>query len=291
MTALRDESGAIVGFGKVLRDRTDLKGRMDALWNRVNILSQRAQGKTAFLDALAHELGNTFYSVGLVLEVMRRSLPHSPEMEQFLPVLERQSTVMKRLLGDLNEVIQIGTDRLELELARANLNEIVQQATETCRALADQRRQELLALLPPAPLEVEADSVRLHQVCVNLVGNAVKYTPEGGHIAVKMTAEGAEAVIKVEDTGVGIAPETLPQIFELFTREASDETETPPGWGVGLWLVRNIVMLHGGTVAVRSEGKGKGSEFVVRLPLSGTTAAGPAGPIETGADEPAAEAG
>ena len=140
-------------------------------------------------------------------------------------------------------------------------------------------RLTLAAVLPAGPLTVRADPVRLQQVFGNLLTNAIKYTPAGGRVWVKATGEGAEAVVRVEDTGVGIAPDMLPRIFDLFTQDEAAAGRSAGGLGIGLALVKELVELHGGLVQVRSDGRGKGSEFIVRLPLD--TGDGPAPPGRT----------
>ncbi len=142
----------------------------------------------------------------------------------------------------------------------------MERAVETVRPLIDQRRHELTVSLPPQPIWLHADAARLEQVVVNLLTNAAKYTDEGGHIWLTVQQEGDEAVLRVRDTGVGIAPELLPRIFDLFTQAERSLDRSQGGLGIGLALVQRLVEMHGGTVAA-SSALGQGSEFVVRLPV------------------------
>ena len=144
------------------------------------------------------------------------------------------------------------------------LDEVLHRAVESASPLLRERQHQLDVLLPRAPILVEADPARLEQVFLNLINNTAKYTPEGGRIWIKGTTE---AVVHIQDTGVGISPEMLPRIFELFTQAESSRSQSQGRLGIGLSLVQNLVTLHGGSVQVRSEGPSKGSEFTVRLPL------------------------
>jgi signal transduction histidine kinase len=146
------------------------------------------------------------------------------------------------------------------------LNDVVRGAADACRPLAERRGQRFEILQLPVPVTVHGDPDRLHQLFVNLIENAVKYTPEEGRIWVKQTIEGDEAVVRIEDSGIGITAEALPWIFDLFTQEKPARDMAKGGLGLGLSVVRDLVALHGGTVAVRSEGRDKGAEFTVRLP-------------------------
>jgi signal transduction histidine kinase len=173
---------------------------------------------------------------------------------------------MRRLVDDLLDVTRIGAGKIELRREPLVLQDVVHRAVESARPIVGERRQRLEVVVPPSPMVVEGDSARLEQVFVNLLNNAAKYTPEGGNVWVKGTTEGDEAVIHVEDTGVGIPREMLPHIFDLFTQVDASRAYSQGGLGIGLSVVKSLVALHGGSVQVRSEGPGKGSEFTVRLP-------------------------
>ncbi len=265
--ALRDESGHVVGFGKTLRDRTDVRAQIDALENRVNALLKADERKTLFLGTLAHELRNPLAPLANAVKLLRLTRPDDPDLTYPVKLIERQVEFLRRMVDDLLDVTRIGAGKVELKKRKVSLGDLLGRVVEACRASCDERRHRLELLLPSGEIPVEVDPDRMQQVFVNLLNNAIKYTPEGGQIWVKATVEGAEAVVGVEDTGVGISPEMLPRIFDLFTQEEESRYRSDGGLGIGLSLVKSLVTLHGGSVQVRSEGKGKGSEFTVRLPL------------------------
>jgi PAS domain S-box-containing protein len=268
VTPLR-EGQRLVGFGKVLRDRTDVKARIDASDNRLAALVAVDERKNLFLATLGHELRSPLSPLVNAIELLRlASLPASAEAP--LRMMERQVASLRRLVDDLLDVARIGAGKVRLEVRELRLDEVLHRAADSVRADAERQEQRFSVLLLPSPVYVDGDPDRLHQVFVNLLANAIKYTPRGGQIWLKETVEGSEAVVRVEDDGVGISPEVLPRIFELFTQEESSLPLSAGGLGLGLPLVRELVSLHGGTVQVRSEGKDKGSELSVRLPLRPT---------------------
>jgi signal transduction histidine kinase len=170
------------------------------------------------------------------------------------------------VIDDLLEVSRSAAGKVQLHVERVVLQEIIKQAIEACRPSIDRQTQVLNQLMPNVPIYLQADAVRLRQIFVNLIDNAGKYTQHGGTIWVKATTEGEEAVVRVQDTGIGITPEMMPHIFDLFTQvEFSDGAKS--GLGIGLSVVKDTVTLHGGSVQATSNGLGKGSEFTVRLPL------------------------
>ncbi|WP_439627732.1 sensor histidine kinase [Gemmata sp.] len=259
LVPLRDPAGAVVGFGKVLRDRTDVKAQVDALANA-------AERHKLCLGTLAHELRNPLAPLANAVELIRQT-PGTDNVAGPLGRIERQVGVIRRLVDGMMEATRAGAGKLKLHLRAVHLEDVLTGAADCCRPQAEQRRQDFKVLLLPGPTVVEADPDRLHQVAVNLLANAIKYTPEGGGVWLKATVEGGDAVFRVEDNGCGIAPGMLPRIFDLFTQEAESADQSQGGLGLGLSVVKELVSLHGGTVQVRSEGRGKGSEFTVRLPL------------------------
>ena len=256
---LRGPAGDVVGFGKVLRDRTDVKGQIDALGNA-------AERHRLALGTIAHELRAPLAPIASSLELIRLS-PGGEALAGPLGRIERQVGVMRRLVDDMMEATRAGAGKIRLHLQTLSLEDVLTGAADACRPQAEQRRQDFKVLLLPGPTGLEADPDRLHQVAVNLLTNAIKYTPEGGGVWLKATVEGGDAVFRVEDNGCGIAPAMLPRIFDLFTQEPDSADRAEGGLGLGLPVVKELVALHGGTVQVRSEGRGKGSEFTVRLPL------------------------
>jgi two-component system CheB/CheR fusion protein len=161
----------------------------------------------------------------------------------------------------------VSAGKVQLEKVRIDVRKIVESAVDVCRPKIEERGLTLHVLMAEAPLVVEADEVRMRQVIVNLLQNAVKFSRDGGTIWVKAALEANEALLRVEDNGLGIAPDALPNIFDLFTQAATDR-RTNKGLGIGLSVVKDLTTLHGGSVQVRSDGLGKGSEFTVRLPLA-----------------------
>jgi PAS domain S-box-containing protein len=278
VVSLRDESGRVVGFGKTLRDRTDVRAQVEALENRVAALQKADERKNIFLGTLAHELRNPLAPLVNAVQLLRLRRPDDPDLTYPVMLIERQVEFLRRLVDDLLDVTRIGAGKIELKKERVRLGELLARVVESCRARAEERRHQMELILPAGAIVVEADPSRLQQVFLNLVTNAVKYTPEGGRVWVKATMEGREAVVDVEDTGLGISPEMLPKIFDLFTQEEESRYRSEGGLGIGLSLVKSLVTLHGGTVQVRSGGKGKGSQFTVRLPLAADEGAAGGGP-------------
>jgi PAS domain S-box-containing protein len=226
------------------------------------------RAKDEFLALLAHELRNPLAPIVTAAALLRRPDPPAALLERATAIVERQARNLGRLLDDLLDVSRITRGRIDLRWETVLLADAVGRAVEAARPLVDERRQALSLALPTVPLYVEADPTRLEQIVVNILNNAAKYTPPEGRISVRVSGEDGHAVVRVADTGVGIAPEMLPRIFELFAQGDQSLAHTSGGLGVGLTLVRRLVELHGGRVAVDSGGPGRGSEFTIRLPLS-----------------------
>ena len=264
--ALRGDGGKLLGFGKVLRNRTDLREQVDALRAVGADLQGEVRRKDVFLATLAHELRNPLAPLSNAVHLIRLSPAYSPDIDYPLKVIERQMVLLQRLVDDILELSRVQAGKLQLQLRPVGLGELLRHALDSCLDAAQARRQRVDLLVPEREIHFEGDPERLHQVFVNLLRNAIKYTPSGGHIWLKGTTEGEEVVARVEDDGEGIAPEMLPRIFDLFTQVESARARSEGGMGIGLALVQQIVAMHGGSVQVKSEGLGKGSEFIVRLP-------------------------
>ena len=237
-------------------------------------LSDLDRRKDEFLAMLSHELRNPLAAISNAVQLL--GLQQSGEnliQQQARAIIERQTGQLKHLIDDLLEVSRITTGRVRLRRERVAIAGIVQAAVETVRPLIDQRRHELTVSLPPELIWVYADASRLEQVVVNLLTNAAKYTDEGGHVWLTVQQEVGACVLRVRDTGVGIAAELLPHIFDLFMQAERLLDRSQGGLGIGLSLVRRLVELHGGTVEVTSQ-PGQGSDFVVRLP------SGPISPLQ-----------
>jgi PAS domain S-box-containing protein len=233
----------------------------------LNELKEADRRKDEFLATLAHELRNPLAPVRHAVQVLRLKGPGEPELRWGRDVIDRQLEHLTRLIDDLMDLSRITRNKLELRKERIELAEVIQGAVESSRPLIAQCGHELTVTLPPEPVILHGDVVRLAQVFLNLLNNAAKYTERGGRIWLTAEREDGEVVVRVKDTGVGIPPEKLPRLFEMFFQVDRTLERSQGGLGIGLSLVRRLVELHGGRVEARSEGAGKGSEFIVRLPV------------------------
>jgi len=222
-----------------------------------------SRAKDEFLAMLGHELRNPLSPIVTALHIVRQRNPDGIERE--LTVLDRQVAHLSRLVDDLLDVSRIAQGKVDVKRDPLALDAVIGRAVEMVSPLFEQRRHDLSVAVDP-DLRVAGDLVRLSQVFANLLTNAAKYTPLGGHVSLRATREDGDVVIRVRDDGIGIAPEMLPRVFELFVQERQTLERSGGGLGLGLAIVRSLVRLHGGEVSARSEGVGNGSEFVVRLP-------------------------
>jgi PAS domain S-box-containing protein len=267
VVAIKDGAGQVLGYVKVIRDKTDLRAQIDLLEKNLDAARKSQERTHLFLSTLGHELRNPLAPIDTAAHIVGR-LSTGPAISRAVEVIERQVGVLAKLADDLMEVARAGAGKIKLELVAADLRKVLQQATESMQGQARDKGVHLECVLPEAPLLVDLDGERFQRVVLNLLGNAIKYTPAGGSVWVKATEEGDEVAFRVEDTGVGIAPEVLPRIFDLFTQENRSADLVPGGLGIGLTIVKDLVELHGGSVQARSAGAGKGSEFTVRLPVT-----------------------
>ncbi len=222
--------------------------------------------KDEFLATLSHELRNPLAPLSNSLQLLRM-IELEPTLSRVTDVMSRQVNHLQRLVDDLLEVSRITRGKIELKPEVTALSDIVHAAIETSRPLADVADHKIHISLPDEPLLVYADPVRLTQVVTNLLNNAVKYSERASNIYLEIQVEGNDAHISVRDDGIGISAEMLPHVFEMFTQVDRSLRRAQGGLGIGLTLVKSLVELHGGTVAARSEGLGKGSEFTVTLPI------------------------
>jgi two-component system CheB/CheR fusion protein len=229
--------------------------------------------KDEFLGILAHELRNPLAPMRFALEIMRRGDGSAEQMTRVRQVLDRQVTHMVRIVDDLLDVSRITQGKVELRKERLDLAGLVNAAVELCRPGITASRHTLTVSVPDETVTLDADAVRLTQVLVNLLNNAIKFTPPGGHIWLIAETVGDQGEdpnqlrIRIRDTGVGISRDVLPKIFDMFMQGDVSLERSRAGLGVGLTLVRSLVALHGGTVDVHSDGDGSGSEFTVSLPI------------------------
>lgn len=238
--------------------------------NQINHLREAAEAanraKDEFLAMLGHELRNPLSPILTALQLMK--LRGSGGFERERTVIERQVNHLTRLVDDLLDVSRIARGKVELKTEIVEMTDVVAKAIEMSSPLLEQRTHSLSVDVPGRGLAVEGDPTRLSQVVSNLLTNAAKYTPPGGHITLRGGEEQGYVVLRVRDTGIGIAPDVLPRVFDLFVQERQAIDRSQGGLGLGLTIVRNLVERHGGSVSAHSDGPGRGSEFVVRLPRS-----------------------
>jgi len=251
------------------RDITVRKRLESELQQRTEELADEGRRKDEFLAMLAHELRNPLAPIRNAVYLLRLIGPAEPRLEQARDMIDRQVSHMVRLIDDLLDVSRITRGKISLRKERLDLTEVVAQAAEVAAPLLTRKRQAFTVSCAPEPIEVEADPARLVQVIANLLNNAAKFTEPGGSITLTTERSGDDAaVIRVRDTGVGIAPELLPHIFDLFVQGETSLDRTEGGLGIGLTLVRHLVEQHGGRIEARSAGRGCGSEFVVTWPAA-----------------------
>ena len=230
-------------------------------------LSDAHRRKDEFLATLAHELRKPLAPIRNGLQVMKMAGVTPAAVEQARAMMERQLTQMVRLVDDLMDVSRISQGKLELRCEPVDLAKVLHTAVESSAALIEAKAQKFSLYLADTALTIQADTTRLAQVFLNLLNNAAKYSNPGGHIQLKAERQGNDAVVTVTDTGIGIAAEQLPHIFEMFTQVDKSLDMSQGGLGIGLTLVKQLVGMHQGSVQATSAGPGQGSKFSVRLPL------------------------
>lgn len=239
-------------------------------------LRQADRRKDEFLATLAHELRNPIAPIRYAVQVVNLKGPNTKEVRWAVEVIERQTQHMARLIDDLLDVNRITRNSLELRKERVELSRVIRAAVETSQPMIERGGHELTVDLPTEPIFLDADIVRLAQVFSNLLNNAAKYGKEAesrGHIRLTARIDGKNLVVAVKDSGVGISSSMLPHIFDMFTQVGRSLEQSEGGLGIGLSLAKRLVEMHGGIIAARSEGPGKGSEFIVTLPVAAATPA------------------
>jgi PAS domain S-box-containing protein len=227
--------------------------------------------KDEFLATLAHELRNPLAPMRNAVQILKTKGPPQPELEWARGVIDRQAQLMARLLEDLLDVSRISRNRLELRWERVELAAVWEAALETSRPVIEAGSHQITIMPPSEPIHLVADPVRLAQVFANLLNNAAKYSERGGRIQLIGERHGAHVVVSVKDSGIGIAADALPRIFEIFSQANPTLGQSQSGLGIGLSLAKGIVELHGGTIEARSDGPGRGTELIVRLPVAAAT--------------------
>jgi len=249
-------------------EQENLRQSLEAQRQMREALAESDRRKDEFLATLAHELRNPLAPVRNASHILRARMPPSPELQWARDVIERQVTQLTRLVDDLMDVARITRGTIELRRVHVALDEILRIAIETSRPSLDAAGHGLHVRLPIEPLYLDADLIRLAQVFANLLNNAGKYTAPGGQITVTAARDGKTVAVTVQDSGIGIPADMLRQVFEPFTQLDRSLERAKGGLGIGLALAKRLVELHGGTIEAQSEGPGKGSRFVVGLPLS-----------------------
>ena len=231
---------------------------------------EAARNRELYMAVLAHEIRNPLNAILTAVQFLKLSPPGDEDSAEAVDAIEGQARHLARMVEDLLEVSRIAQGKVQIRKRPVDLAALVSRAVETARPAIESRSHELIVSLPDAPPRLEADESRLVQVLVNVLTNAAKYTNPGGRIVLSVTRDDGHVVLRVRDNGIGIAPDVLPNIFDLFTQAEHASEHAQGGMGIGLWLVRNLVELHGGCVTASSLGIGHGTEFVITLPSQST---------------------
>jgi PAS domain S-box-containing protein len=265
ISAVRDGNGTLVGFSKVTRDLTERRRAEEERAARL-AAEQASKTKDEFLAMLGHELRNPLAPIVSALQLLK--LRGDTKAAREHQIIERQANQMTRLVDDLLDVSRISRGKIELKSELIDLRDALAKAAEIAIPLFEKKGQHFEVKVPQRPLVVHGDEARLVQVFANLMNNAGKYTGNGGHIFVLVRQIEGQVAVEVRDDGIGIDPELLPRVFELFVQGYQDAARSEGGLGLGLTLVKQLVELHGGRVEVRSGGANTGSSFTVRLPMA-----------------------
>ena len=274
---LREKGGANTGVVLVFRDITDRKYLENELRRRLKELAEADRRKDEFLAMLAHELRNPLAAISSAVQLTNLT-GADEDFAYSTDVINRQVKHLSRLVDDLFDVSRITRGKIQLRRERLDVGIAVRRAIESAQPLIEARQQELTISVAPGNLPADADPVRLEQILTNLLTNAAKYTENGGKIWLSAEQEVDVIVIKVRDTGMGIRPELLSRMFDLFAQGDRSLARSEGGLGIGLTLARSLAEMHGGSLSATSAGPGKGSEFVVRLPAASPLFDGPAMP-------------
>lgn len=262
-----DELGKPTRLVGIIHDITERKQLSEEVRARDEQLVEADRRKDEFLATLAHELRDPLAPITNAVEIIRLNCTPTPELQWVTDVIDRQLQHMTRLIDDLLDVSRIARNQLALRKERVQVSRVVQMAVDTARPMIERFGHDLSIVLPPEPIYLNADPVRLAQVLSNLLNNAAKYTDRGGSITLAVERTDDTVVVRVKDTGIGIPGDKLGDVFELFCQIGSSLQRAQGGLGIGLNLARRLVEMHGGRIEARSEGPGRGSEFVVQLPV------------------------
>jgi PAS domain S-box-containing protein len=274
ISPILDTSGRIIGASKIARDITERK-RVEQERERWMALERAARAeaeaanraKDEFLATLSHELRSPLNAVLGWAHVLRSQRIRHPMVERALEAIVRNAEQQKQLIEDLLDLSSIVAGKPRVDMRPLDPVQPLAAAVETIRPAAEAKQILLSVVLPPSPGAVQGDPARLQQIFWNLLANAVKFTPKGGHVEVRLEGAASDAIVTVRDSGIGIREDMLPRIFDRFQQAESTTTRRYGGLGLGLALVRQLVQLHGGQVEAASDGEGRGSTFTVRLPI------------------------
>ena len=260
------EGGLLVA--SAVRDMSHQRQLEDQLRQRARDLEDADRQREQFLTTLVHELGNPLAAVSYSAEFLCRPETAPDVRERAAGIVLEQVRFMQRLVRDLGELPRVRRGDFPVRTAPTDLGEVARLAIEISRPLIEQHGHTLATAVPSFPVRAQGDAARLVQVVTNLLANAARYTPDGGHIHVSIEEDGEGVVLRVKDDGIGMPAEMLTRVFDLFTRLERAKQRYPGGMGIGLAFTRRLVEIQGGSVEAFSEGEGKGSEFVVRLSLA-----------------------
>jgi two-component system CheB/CheR fusion protein len=279
--AFRNASGALTGYVKSFRDATHLRTRMKSLENEAQACRAHLSRTDEYLGAIAHELRNPLAPLKSAVHILRLDVANAVDPD-LLDVMDRQLDALERRVEDLLDLTRARTGKLRIDPAAVVVQRLVEEAVHDCADAAARARVRVQMLLPEVPLEAVVDGDRIRQTIVNLLGNAIKFTPSGGAAWVVLTADQTHFILQVKDEGRGISAALLPHIFNAFTQAPDAAGARGTGIGLGLSVAKQIAAAHQGTIEVRSEGEGKGSDFTLRIPLQ---------PPDGASAEPLPEAG
>jgi PAS domain S-box-containing protein len=257
---IHDKSGKLIGAVNILFDITEYKRAGEAL-------KETDRARNEFLAVLSHELRNPLAAIPFAIELLRPVVSAAAESKSALEVIDRQTQQIAKLVDDLVDLARLGVNKLDLNREQVDLTETLRSIGKAIQPVVEAAGQTLIVTLPPEPIFVYGDVIRLKQILTNILQNAINYNIQHGRIWLALTRQDLQAVIKVKDTGIGIPAAHLDRIFEIFAHPKPELRRSRTGLGIGLGVAKRLVDLHHGQISARSEGPAKGSEFEVRLPL------------------------
>jgi len=261
------KNGEATDFMKIFRDVTHLRARMKYLENVNQEYAAEQQEKNVFIGTIAHELRNPLFPLKTAIELIKQMNVDNPGLGHAMKIMERQIGFLERMVEDLVDLTRVQTGRMHLAYETVIMQELLLEVLDGAQPAAAAKNITVRHVMPPVPINIEVDRQRLQQVMMNLLNNAIKYTPRDGHVWMTATVDQTHFVCYLKDDGQGIGADLLPKIFDIFTQADGKDAHRGAGLGIGLAVVKEIVTLHQGTIEVRSEGAGMGSEFTVRIPM------------------------